>query len=409
MNKKMKSRWRSGFNGFAARNKRPALRFLSLLVALIFVSSSGYSVAEAQAFQVSGACSRDFAKCNETEREWLQVTALCHRYPQRCTYASRFSAYQPNYAIYQYTAHDENAMEVRYSFRYLFSRPHCMPQKLRDESDSERLQNPFRYQENLPDLHCLMSFAKRNEYFFTYTGQFDFYLFSRDSGPVINRISNPAIHYRKNFENLGFDHLAVKWLSVSLEHRSNGQVISADNRVNDSGSVDNGRLQTEVEYQKGNYRYFDALSRNSNYVALETKLNIGRDTRDAAQCVEAPDCVTLWLSAKLFYFGLEDNVNWGPDAAKNPSLADYDMLRIVLNDQYLTSHSGFPEFIWGLEWTLGKQLLDTDSLDLHVTFPSVITGGYKIPWFIRAHFGPMNNLSDYTRAQNSIGIGVRFD
>ena len=138
-------------------------------------------------------------------------------------------------------------------------------------------------------------------------------------------------------------------------------------------------------------------------------MNLGHVTRAEAECVEAPDCVSLWLSAKLWYFGLEDNVNWGPDAAKNPTFADYDIVKVVVNDQYLTRHSGFPEFIWGFEWTFGRGLLQTDSLNLHVTFPSVTTGGYKLPWFIRAHFGPMNNLSDYTRSQNSIGIGVRFD
>jgi len=75
----------------------------------------------------------------------------------------------------------------------------------------------------------------------------------------------------------------------------------------------------------------------------------------------------------------------------------------------LTNNSEFPEFIWGLEWTVGKGMLDTDSLDFHVTFPSMSVGGMKLPWFVRAHFGPMNNLSDYTRSQNSVGIGVRFD
>ena len=362
-----------------------------------------------QALHISAACSRDIAMCNDQEREWLQVTALCHRHSERCSYSSRLSAYQPNYAIYQYTAHDENSLEVHYSFRYLFSKPNCMPQRVLAEGDSLQTGNQFRFKENLPDLHCLLAFAKRKEYFFTYTGRFDFYLLSRDSGPVINRISNPAIHFRKHFENLGSTRVAVEWVNFSLEHRSNGQVISADAKVSDSSSADFGRLQTQVEYEKGNYHYFDGISRNSNYFAVESKINFGRVTRDSLQCVEAPECLSMWISAKLFYFGLEDNVNWGPDAADNPGLADYDIVKLVVNDQYLTANSGFPEFIWGLEWTIGKRLLETDSLDLHLTFPSVITGGYKIPWFIRAHFGPMNNLSDYTRSQNSIGIGVRFD
>jgi len=362
-----------------------------------------------QPLHLSGACAGDISKCSDQEREWLLITSLCHRHAERCTYASRLSPFEPNYAIFQYTVDDENAVEVHYSFRYLFSKPHCMPQKIRSDVVLLDAENQFRLKENLPDLHCLMEFAKRSEYFFSYTGQFDFYLISRESGPVINRISNPALHWRKNFDTLNASHVSLEWINFSLEHRSNGQVLSADNRVNDSSSTDNGRLQTQIEYEKGNYKYFDGLSRNSNYVKWESKINIGRVTRESERCVEAPDCITLWVSAKLYYFGLEDNVNWGPTAAENPSLRDYDIVRVVFNDRYLTRHTGFPEFVWGLEWTLGSRLLETDSVNLHLTLPSVSMAGYKVPWFIQAHFGPMNNLSDYTKSQNSVGVGVRFD
>ena len=238
------------------------------LVAPVFGTLSENALGAAP-LRISPGCAKDVANCTDDEREWLQVTSICHRNPELCTYSSRLSAYQPNYAIYQYTAHDENAMEVHYSFRYLFSKPNCMPQRIRHDNVSLETANQFRFKENLPDLLCLMRWGSRSEYFFTYTGRFDFYLFSRESGPVINRISNPAIHYRKNFAHLGGEHVKMEWFNASLEHRSNGQVISADSTVSDSSSADFGRLQTQVEYQNGNYRYFDALSRNSNFVALD--------------------------------------------------------------------------------------------------------------------------------------------
>jgi outer membrane phospholipase A len=54
---------------------------------------------------------------------------------------------------------------------------------------------------------------------------------------------------------------------------------------------------------------------------------------------------------------------------------------------------------------VGDKGFKTDSLTLgwHLSANNVI------PFYVRAHFGPMNTLSNYTERQNSIGIGVRFD
>lgn len=376
------------------------------LIATLFVSMPAKAE---QTLKISPACDRDIANCTEQEREYLQVTQLCHHFPERCTYTNRLRRYQPNYAIYQFTQDDESAMEVHYSFRYLFSKPHCMPIRVsKAKSIFDEDPESFDIARNMPDLQCLMNYPTRSEYFFTYTGRFDFYLESRESGPVINRISNPGFHYRKNYSNRFYSGMTLQWINFSLEHRSNGQVVSADDRVEDQSSADYGRLKTEVEYGNGNNHYFDGLSRNSNYLKFETKFDLG-SYRDSTSCQDTARCVSLWISAKLLYFENEDNVNWGPDASSDPSFEDYDIVKIILAEQFITNKRAFPEFNLGLVWTVGKKLMQTDSLDMHVFLPWVTSQGYKIPFFVRAHFGPMNNLSDYSRSQNSIGFGVRFD
>src|SRR5437867_2454956 len=44
----------------------------------------------------------------------------------RCREGSRFSAYEPNYAVWRRASGDENAIRVHYSFRHLLTEPDCV-------------------------------------------------------------------------------------------------------------------------------------------------------------------------------------------------------------------------------------------------------------------------------------------
>lgn len=307
---------------------------------------------------------------------------------------SRFSDYQPNYIIYQDTEGDDRSLEGHYSFKYLFTRPHCMPlSMLEKRKDLE------------PEIDCLKNYDTRWELFFTYTGEFDFYLGTRDSGPVINRINNPALHYRKYFgDTLSFDNFTLRWVNVGLEHRSNGQVVEADELITDENSPDDGRYRAQVEYENGNYEYFDAISRGANYLSIESKFNIGADHSDKENC---KSCITAWLSAKL-YLTEDSSVYWGEYANRDVKISDFDRVKLILADRFNTSYKHIPKIEFGVEWTVGDKFLSTDSLDINLFFPWILNNNLTIPLYVRAHIGPMNTLSDYTREQNSIGIGLRF-
>jgi hypothetical protein len=58
----------------------------------------------------------------------------------------------------------------------------------------------------------------------------------------------------------------------------------------------------------------------------------------------------------------------------------------------------------GIHWRVGDKGLRTDSFDLSWQAPTT----WRIPFFARAHRGPMNTLSNYTQRQDSVGVGLRF-
>jgi hypothetical protein len=345
-------------------------------------------------FIVSKECASNTDKCDEDEKE---LKDKCGKYPDLCdSKKSRFTDYQPNYGIYQFTEDDEGSIEAHYSFKYNLTRPNCMP--VGRAADGECY----------PDIKCLKEYWKRWEFFFSYTGEFDFYVGTRDSGPVINRISNPAFHWRKHFYNSESDlNFSFEWINISAEHRSDGQTTEADEIISDPGSSNFGRYRAQVEFEDGNHEYFDSISRGANYLSVETKLNIGEGHNDFEKNSEDLFCVTIWLSAKL-YLSEDSKIYWGPLANKGLKIYDYDRVKLIISRPFRTGFESIPRLEIGYEYTIGDELFDTDSHNFNLFFPLFVGDNFKIPFYVRAHIGPMSTLSDYTKEQNSIGFGVKF-
>ena len=104
----------------------------------------------------------------------------------------------------------------------------------------------------------------------------------------------------------------------------------------------------------------------------------------------------------------DSNITWGPLANSNVKISDYDRFKFIVSDIFNTGWSIIPEIELGGEWVLGDELLKTDSQDISVSLPIMLNGGWKIPLYVRAHFGPLSTLSNYTKEQKSIGIGLKF-
>lgn len=267
----------------------------------------------------------------------------------------RLQAHEPSYLVARNTEGDENAFRVHYSLRYM----------LDPEFDDE------------------------DAIYLKFNGAFDFYMGTRPSSPVVNRLSNIGLHYRCRLgENRVWGDWRLDWLDVGLEHRSNGQTTDV--------LAPAEALAAQNAYAANNRPFFDSVSRGSDYVSLETKA--GREVGAGS--------LAAYAKLKL-YFSQHSDVTWGPLARRGVSVSDYDRVTLTARYGFDRDKKTVGATEASLTWTLGDGGLATDSASLDFMYVHEIFG-LVIPVYVRYHVGPMNTLSDYTRSQKTIGVGVKF-
>ncbi len=306
-------------------------------------------------------------------------TSLAHDHLSKPDDASqRFFAYGQNYIIAQNTKYDDNSFEARYSIGYRFF-DYCArySEPLKEDSMSDRL---------MSFLTCRDGFNGQLYIDFTYTGVFDFYYPTRESSPVINRLSNPALRLNWNLSEKS-EHLRA--VVFSVEHRSNGQVVELDSPEERSRAIE--------AYEKSDQEYFDKLGREANYLKLEAQWGF--------------KYLGLGVSAKA-YSATPAEVTWGPEATRSTSFADFDVVNIAIegsSSQFRESYFGINQLWYRLEYRFGERGLAGDSVNLLLSMPSNFKKqAWTIPWFVRLHFGPMDTLANYTKSTRSIGLGFLF-
>lgn len=285
--------------------------------------------------------------------------------------APKFQPYGINYAIYHKSFNnssslddDEAAIEGHYSLRYAFY--DCRRGKETEWNS------------------CDNDSTKKLTVFFSFTGEFDFYVGTRHSGPVINRTSNPALHFYtllSDKERL----LGIDFLDVALEHRSNGQATEIYEKNEE------GRLKTQAAYFNGDHEYFDSISRGANYLSFA----VGTDSLKNK---------FNWKASFKAYITNSTAINWGKLASKDVDIKDYDLVRIAAS--YKHDGKNFLSGVtYGAEYTFGKEFFDTDSLEL-MLMKDFLIGNFTLPLMLKVHLGPMKTLSNYTQSVTSVGFGL---
>lgn len=278
--------------------------------------------------------------------------------PVISSWYQRFQPHELNYAIWQTSQSDEQAAEVQYSFKY----------KIYDHDKKD---------------------FDSQDFYLSYTGKFDFYMNTRDSGPVINRTSNPAVHHRIYFRN---DRL---WIDTSLEHRSDGQVTDAKKKD------DSGQYLTQTEYKQGHHQYFDGISRGANYLSVTPGMKYGEGVHPNQTGYGGE----IEVQAKFFYFDEESEMTWGKYAGTGTGFSNFDLFRIKAAHTQPFKFWFFRDVTVGTEYLIGKNGFATDSVDLYLIL-RLAPGDFNIPLMVKAHFGPMERLSNYTQPINTIGGGL---
>lgn len=295
----------------------------------------------------------------------------CKNENTKTDYNRRFTSYEKNYGIWQYTQHDEAAMEVQYSLKYNMYDCNLSSKQL---------------------FGCKNDDTTRLTVFFSYTGNFDFYLATRPSNPVINRKNNPAIHIMYEFNKKDN---SSNWIDISAEHRSNGQIFGVHKKDNDINSPNFGKYLTEIEYDKKNHEYFDRISRGSNYVNLSTGWAYSESGK-------------IDLGYKI-YLSNNSDITWGKYAGLDTKFNDFDLVRVKFSDKILKNAINIFDITFGLEYTIGTKTFKTDSIDLYlISQLNSERNGWQLPAMLKVHMGPMDRLSNYSEPLKSIGFGVAF-
>lgn len=256
---------------------------------------------------------------------------------------------EPNYLVYQRNPKDDNSLRAHISLGYQFNK----------------------------------TSTERYEFYFSYTGEFDFYAGTRPSSPVVNRLNNPALHYKWKFDKKDPPSTWLHWVDAGLEHRSNGQ----------AGEVITPEQQATAQaaYLGNDHTYFDSISHSTHYLSFQAR----------SKPIASIGNIIIDAKAKA-YLAKDSDVNWGPLKGTGTSISDYDRLTITLIKKNLIPSSEIT-----FQWVLGDKILRTDSFNLDIHKEIYAFGG-SIPLYFRYHHGPMNTLDDYTKFQKSIGIGLKF-
>jgi hypothetical protein len=295
----------------------------------------------------------------------------------------RFHPYKDNEVliIQRTSGGDEKALAGNFSFRYDFFNCSNKPGEF------------------LKQTLCPSQATGGMNVFFSYTTAFDFYMYDtgndtvRASKPIINRLNNPALHFVWENTNLS---QAIGWWGISLEHRSNGQVISAD--LKNAA----GEYLTQVQYNQGKHEYFDALSRSGNYITLALG---GKGLTEQGNFL---------VSYKIYVKQKDEeaSVTWGPLAGTQTKFSDYDRINLSFFEKFDEPifKSVLDSIGVGLDFMVGDKGLPGASIDFKLTILSGSkSDSWSIPWYLKIHNGPMERLSDYSTPYYSLGLGIDFD
>lgn len=317
-----------------------------------------------------GRCESETDSCRKTSESCLEKQEELREKSQLCSEQSRLTAYRPNTVALDFSQGDKNpALEVIYSFKYMFTKPDC-------------------YYETDGKAECIEKWPVRTEIFFSYTGKFDFYwLELLPSSPVVNRISNPALHVRMNY--VPDEKNNLEWIDFGVEHRSNGQVTSAYEQ--DSA----GKYIAEQKWQGNDIAYINGISRGSNFFSLEGKHIVALGKKKG----------TNWLSAKL-YLSEDTGVTWGNGKYRDHKIWHYDFIREVFEWQPVDN---IPKLVSVVEYTIGLKGFATHSMNASLTYNYSTSRRETIPYFVKIHIGPMNELSNYTVPQRSLFFGISLN
>ena len=318
--------------------------------------------------QAKGLKETNCKKSNGTgscsQAEITTAKTACDIYPRLCEIMGKVDFYEPNYGMYSFSKHNDNALEVQYSGRYNFITKRCT------------MDNEYECKDGAPIQYDL---------FFSLTGRYDFYAFNnkdsinRDSRPVINRFFNPALHARI----IRPINPMIEFLDYSIEHLSNGQ----------SGDF------KEINFASGegeNYAASDSNSISMFFHSISAQMVF--DGQDNVMYKVFARAVLGYWDTELDIYS-EDSVTIGED-----DFPGYHRFKI---GTILEKTFNDDKMLFELSFTGHNKT----SFDAFLSYPVKRIPGVRIlrgafdNLLVRYHNGYLSRLSNYDLKEETLGIG----
>ncbi len=229
-----------------------------------------------------------------------------------------------------------------------------------------------------------------------YTGRFDFFLGSRSSSPIVNRLNNPELLLRRwDFSKDGIN----DYIQIGYGHESNGQQINSQ-ELFDSDTRSNRN---------------DFISRGWDYISVEKKYSRywGQDND---KCKLSFSCTEFWFTFKgilsdgLLQGDIEDAI-FISDRSVDDDIRNYDGLQAVISHEWGRSEKIFEELEVSLKLITGSKVPFeniTSELQLRGTTKELPILNLRLPLYFIYRSGFIEEIADYSLRTNFVGFGLKF-
>lgn len=277
----------------------------------------------------------------------------------------RFKGFKPNYAVFVPKGDDSDQhIEMFFSLKYRIS-------------DSKMVEG-YKYD---------------NYAFLSYTGKFDFFWSSRDSSPVINRINNPEIHYRKYLsEDSALGGLVEKYWDIAYGHESNGQDITDVTAFTNFG-------ENAVE----------RVSRGWDYISYEYKFEINNKLNCEFldfSCLYAQIYTRAFLHDGILQGKREEDIFW--DSSVDAEIKEYDGLRLTFGKEHPFGKSKYSTQGASVEYRTGTRDTGSNNTFTFNYRQEVRVFGLKLPIYIKYFSGYGDEISTYHERDRLFSFGLQF-
>jgi len=234
-----------------------------------------------------------------------------------------------------------------------------------------------------PNLRAPKDERRGWEIFGVYSGLYDFYVNTRYSAPVVSRMQNVGLYFRKNYNStdgwaedlFGFDGLDLDVLDLTVSHESNGQSVSTIEEYTSLRNNTDDYIASNAD---------DYVSMSTHYVGLEMKFRWDEMFGGLLDLVLRPQGRLVFHSSE-YYFNDQP-----ADVALN--LRRYRAFRLIAE----LDIKGLPDVVY-------KYSLDNHEIQLS---PFRIL---NVPLLIAAGTDNTNELSTYRTRSEYITVALNLD